>query len=151
MLYDAWTSWIDTFEAAAASGDWREAADRLCEDCVYAVAGGPYATEIRGRSAIIDGFKRSFEHFDDKFERREWRAGKVRLHEPNAVSAVVVAAYEKTGAPPVRVGVDGQWFFTGPQVSLMVDLYDFSLADAAAAIDWLEAHGGPLGLDASYR
>ncbi|WP_299041101.1 nuclear transport factor 2 family protein [uncultured Tateyamaria sp.] len=150
MLYENWKTWIDTFEAAAQSGDWSDAANHLTEDCAYVVAGGPYAAEVRGRDAVIEGFKRSLAGFDDKFDHREWRAGKVRLHEPNGVSAVVTGTYEKQGRPPLRFGVDGQWLFRGSRIFLMVDLYDLGLADAADTIDWIAAHGADLALDASY-
>lgn len=150
MLYESWKAWIDAFEAAVQTGDWSEAAKHLSEDCIYVVAGGPYACEVKGRAAVIEGFKRSFAGFDQKFDRREWRAGKVRLHEPNAVSAVVTGTYEKDGRPPLRFGVDGHWFFRGDQIFLMTDLYDLGLADAADTLDWLEAYGADLHLDASY-
>lgn len=151
MLYQAWKSWIDAFEHSAAGGDWSEAAERLSKDCLYVVAGGPYAAEIRGRDAVIAGFERSFAHFDERFDRRDWRAAKVRLHEPNAVSAVVAASYEMQGVAPLRFGVDGHWIFDGDRVSVMVDVYDFSLADTGEAAEWLERHAERLGLDASYR
>ena len=150
MLYENWKAWIDVFEAAAQSGDWSEAANHLSEDCVYIVAGGPYAGAVKGRDAVIEGFKRSLAGFDKKFDRREWRAGKIRLHEPNCLSAVVTGTYEKEGRPPLRFGVDAQWFFNGPQIFLMTDLYDPGLADAADTLDWIEAYGADLNLDASY-
>lgn len=150
MLYESWKAWIDAFEAAVQTGDWSEAAKHLSEDCIYVVAGGPYACEVKGRAAVIEGVKRSFAGFDQKFDRREWRAGKVRLHEPNAVSAVVTGTYKKDGRPPLRFGVDGHWFFRGDQIFLMTDLYDLGLADAADTLDWLEAYGADLHLDASY-
>ena len=150
MLYEAWKAWIRAFEDATASGDWDAAATHLTEDCAYVVAGGPYATEVRGRDAVIEGFRRSLAGFDAKFDRREWRAGKVRLHEPNAVTAVVTGTYEKAGAPPLRFGVDGQWFFRGEQVFLMTDLYDLGLADTADTLKWMVDHGADLALDGSY-
>lgn len=150
MLYEGWKAWIDAFEAAVQTGDWSDAAKHLSEDCMYVVAGGPYACEVKGRTAVIDGFKSSFAGFDQKFDRREWRAGKVRLHEPNAVSAVVMSTYEKDGRPPLRFGVDCHWFFRDDHIFLMTDLYDLGLADAADTLDWLESYGADLNLDASY-
>ncbi|MEO1656270.1 MAG: nuclear transport factor 2 family protein [Pseudomonadota bacterium] len=151
MLYETWKRWITTFEEAASGGDWGALTPWLTEDCMYVVAGGPYACEVRGRDNVIAGFQKSFAGFDEKFDRRDWRASKIRLHEPNAVAAVVTGTYEKNGAPPLRFGVDGQWFFRGEQLFLMADLYDLALVDAADTVAWLSSHGGSETFDASYR
>ncbi|MEO0398216.1 MAG: nuclear transport factor 2 family protein [Pseudomonadota bacterium] len=150
MVYEAWKSWITAFETAAMNGRWDEAASHLTEDCLYVVAGGPYACEVKGRTAIIKGFQRSLAGFDQKFDRREWRAGKIRLHEPNAVTAVVTGTYTIVGKPPLRFGVDGQWFFRDDKVFLMADLYDLGLADTADTLNWMGAHSDGMTLDGSY-
>lgn len=150
MLYETFKTWIDTFETAVATDDWDAAARMMADDVRYIVAGSPYACDLRGKTSVLDGFRHSLTNFDAKFEDREWRVGNIRLFEPSCVMGTVIGTYTKAGLPPLRFGVEAQWFFQDGKVSLMTDLYDLSTADVSDALGWIGEHGGPLGLDASY-
>ena len=151
MIYDQWRRWIDAFEDAVAQGTWDALDPFVTDDVRYIVSGSPYACDLRGREAVLGGLRRSVERFDLKFERREWRAGAIKVLEPNCIKATVVGTYETAGRPPLRFGVEGVWFFAGDRICLMTDLYDLSMADMTEALGWLDAHAADLGVDAAYR
>ena len=150
MLYEKWNEWISAFEECIVNGNWENLKKYLTEDCIYVVTGGPLAVELRGRDVVIAGLSKSIKAFDMKFDKRDWQAGKVRVHEPNGITAVVVGTYVKQNYPVLRFGVDASWIFRGDKICLMTDCYDLGLADSADSLEWLDRHGVELGVDASY-
>ncbi len=149
-MYDRWKVWIDAFEARVLDDDWRRLEPLLTEDAIYLVAGAPFACELRGRDAVLAGFAKSMRGFDRKFERRTWRAVAPRLAAPNGISARAHGEYFIKGERVIQFSAQGQWFYRGDRISLMIDTYDLNEPDVTAALAWLGRHGQDMGLDASY-
>ena len=59
------------FEETFADDDWSRLEQYFAEDARYEISGGPFATTIDGRDAILKGLKKSLDGFDRKFDNRE--------------------------------------------------------------------------------
>lgn len=150
-VIDRWRAWYDAFEQCARDDEWDRLGQFLAADAQYRVTGLPFAVVVRGREAIIDGFRRSFAGFDSKFDRRTHQVVGTRVFEPDHVVARVWGGYEKAGLPTLGFPATGHWHFDGEQIGLMVDVYDPAELEHAAAFEWLATHAEAMGgLDPSY-
>lgn len=148
---ETWKAWYSTFEQCALDDRWERLEPLLHDDAQYRVSGVPFACVLRGRDAILSGFRKSFAHFDRRFDRRTHIVAGSRLHEPNHLEAHIWGIYEKKGVPTLAFPATGHWHFDNGRVDLMVDIYDPALRESQAAFEWLAVHAGALkGLDPSY-
>lgn len=148
---DVWREWYEAFEACVLDDDWGRLKPLLTGTAQYRVSGVPFACTLVGPDAICDGFARSFQGFDRRFDRRIHRVVATRLHEPGHVEAWIEGAYEKAGLPTLRFPAIGHWHVDGDRIGLMADVYDPGLLESQAAFEWLEQHGPSMGgLDPSY-
>jgi len=146
-----WQAWYEAFETSAVDGGWDRLAPFLSEDVQYRVSGMPYACVLKGRERVIDGFRKSFKGFDDKFDRRTHQVVGTRFFEPGHVQARIWGCYETEGVPALAFPTTGHWHFDGGQIGLMVDVYDSAELEHVAAFEWLAEYGPRLGaLDPSY-
>lgn len=150
-ILDIWAKCYDAFEACAADDQWDRLRPFLTNDAQYRVAGVPFACTVKGADAIIAGFARSFAGFDRKFDRRTHMVVGTRLHEPNLLEMDIWGIYEKAGLPKLAFPALGQVHFDGERIGLMVDIYDATRLEAAAALQWMGMHGLAVGgLDPRY-
>jgi ketosteroid isomerase-like protein len=143
-----WKEWIAAFDRACATDDWSSLSAFLTEDAVYIVAGAPFACEIRGREAVVAGFRRSIHGFDRKFDTRTWEGVGIKVWGETAITARAKGSYRLGSKPPISFSAHGSWYFRDGRISLMTDIYDVSEADVIATLQWLGEHGA--GMDASY-
>lgn len=147
-MLETWKHWIAAFDRAFETDDWTEAESHLTEDVVYFVAGVPFACELRGRNAVIAGFRKSLENFDRKFDSRSWEAVDIKVWADHAITGLAKGRYEHRGKPPITFAARSAWFFRGEQISVMTDIYDVSEVNAMETLGWLAEHGAEM--DASY-
>nr|WP_070959239.1 nuclear transport factor 2 family protein [Hyphomonas sp. Mor2] len=148
MILETWRAWINAFDRAFETGDWSHAESFLTDDVVYIVAGVPFACELRGRSAVIEGFKKSLSNFDSKFDERRWEAVDLHIWEDHAITAYAKGDYVLAGKPPLTFAAKGQWFFRDNKISVMTDIYDLTQVNVQESLQWLATHGADM--DASY-
>lgn len=147
-MIETWQNWIAAFDLAFETDDWTEAQTYLTEDVVYVVAGVPFACDLRGRNAVIGGFRKSLENFDRKFDSRRWEAVDLKVWANHAITGLAKGRYELRGKPPITFAARSAWFFRGTQISLMTDIYDITEVNSMRTLEWLAQHGGDM--DASY-
>ncbi len=147
-MLERWKEWIAAFDAACDDDQWERLTPYLTDDVIYIVSGVPYACELRGKEAVINGFAKSIRHFDQRFDHRIWESAGTKVWEPNGISTRVCGTYLLNDKPPLRFSAFGQWFFRGDRISAMIDTYDLQEAETLEAFNWLAAHGE--GLDPSY-
>jgi hypothetical protein len=146
-----WRAWYEAFETSVMDDDWSRLAPFLTEDVQYRVTGLPFACVVRGRDAVLAGFRKSFDGFDRKFDQRSHQVVGTRVFEPGLVRTRIWSGYEKAGLPKLEFAAIGEWHFEGDRIGLMVDVYDSAEPELGAALNWLDAHGAALGgLDPSY-
>lgn len=108
-MLTTWDAWYAAFEECAVDRRWERLEPLLAEDARYAVFGVPFACSLKGRAAIIEGFRRSFAGFDQKFDRRTHIVAGSRVTAPGFVEARVWGIYEKQGFPTLAFPADGIW------------------------------------------
>jgi len=146
-----WRTWYKAFEQSVVDGAWERLAPLLTEDAQYRVVGVPFACVLKGPDSIINGFRRSFAGFDNRFDRRPHVVAGSRISEPGHVEARIWGVYETAGLPPLAFPAIGHWHFDGRRIGLMIDIYDPTLTESQAAFAWLAQHGEKLGgLDPTY-
>ena len=146
-----WRAWYRAFEQSVVDNEWERLAPLLSEDAEYRVVGVPFACTLKGRAAIVNGFRRSLANFDRKFDKRTHIVAGSRVFEPNYVEERIWGIYEKAGLPTLAFPATGIWCFDGAEIGLMIDVYDVSLQESQDAFAWLAAHGDAMGgLDPSY-
>lgn len=147
-MLETWEHWIAAFNEACETDDWTFAPRFLTEDVVYVVAGAPFACELRGRDAVVAGFRKSVTNFDRKFDRRNWEAVDLKVWSDHAVTALAKGDYVSGDKPPITFSAKSAWFFREGKISLMTDIYDLSEVNAMRALEWLARHGAEM--DARY-
>jgi hypothetical protein len=146
-----WRRWYQAFEQSVSDGQWDRVLPLLTEDAQYRVVGVPFACVLKGRGAIVNGFRKSLANFDSKFDKRTHIVAGSSVTEPGHVQAHIWGIYEKSGLPKLAFPATGYWHFDGGQIGLMVDIYDTSLIESQEAFAWLAEHAEKLGgLDPSY-
>lgn len=149
---EIWRQWYQAFERSASDDQWSRLADLMTPDVQYRIVGAPFSCVLKGREAIIDGFRRSFAGFDHRFDKRSHIVTRSRVVEPGHVEAHVWGLYEKAGLPPLAFPAIGHWHIDEGRIGLMVDFYDPGLNETLAALEWIGTHGPSLGgLDPRYR
>ena len=148
MILDRWRDWIKAFDSAFDTGDWSQAGSFLTDDVVYTVAGAPFACEIRGRDAVIAGFRKSLTNFDRKFDARRWEAVDLRVWDDHLITALAKGDYELADKPSISFSARSHWFFRDGKISLMTDVYDMTQVNVLETLDWLAVHGAEM--DARY-
>jgi hypothetical protein len=150
-VIEHWKAFYAAFEASALDQNWARIAPFLTEDVQYRVSGVPFACVIKGRSAVVDGFARSFAGFDTRFDKRTHMVTATRLYPPGHIEANIWGIYEKAGLPVLAFPAIGNWHFDGDKIGLMVDIYDASLLEIPTSFEWLENHAIAMGgLDPTY-
>ena len=147
-MLETWRNWISAFDRAFETDDWTNAREYLTEDVVYIVAGVPFACELRGRDAVINGFQKSLATFDRKFDTRHWEPVDLKVWSDTAVTCLAKGRYTLGDKPPITFSAKSCWFFRDGRISAMTDIYDVSEVNALETLQWLAAHGD--GIDASY-
>jgi hypothetical protein len=148
-MIERWREWIATFDRACEDDDWTRLAPFLTDDVIYAVTGAPFACEIRGRDAVIDGFARSIRNFDRRFDERRWFGVGIRSFDPNAITGRAMGWYRIGDAPPITFSARSLWLFRDDRLSVMVDVYDTQEHDVQLTMERIVATG--LDVDASYE
>lgn len=148
MILNVWRDWIAAFDGAFDSGDWTKAGRFLSDDVVYIVAGVPFACELRGRDAVMAGFKKSLTNFDKKFDERRWEAVDLRVWDEHAITGYAKGDYVLQGKPPITFSAKSHWFFRDGKISVMTDVYDLTQTQVQETLQWLAEHGSDM--DASY-
>jgi hypothetical protein len=138
------------FEETFADDDWSRLEQYFAEDARYEISGGPFATVIEGRDAILAGLKKSVDGFDRKFDHRE-----IELTTGPAVTSTEGGDelrmtwnvhYRMNGAPDISLPGGSMLRINDGVIQLLRDEYnDEELGEIGA---WLAEHGA--GLDGSY-
>jgi hypothetical protein len=144
FMIQRWKAWIAAFDAACKTDEWAPLEPFLTSDCVYIVAGAPFACELRGREAVIAGFQKSVRNFDRKFDVRHWEGVGIRAWSEHVVTARSKGGYERAGCPSLSFSAKSAWFFRGDQICLMTDTYDLAEIDVLDSLEWLARYGADL-------
>lgn len=133
-------SYAMEFERSLRTDNWEKVARHFAPDAVYEVRnmGLPDAS-ISGRSAIIEGIRRSLNGFDRRLKRKVY-VTRAPHEVGNTLTCVWVGEYSRPTAPPIKLSAHLTAKFRG---GLMIYLVDDYLPGMDAA-DWLDAHGSDL-------
>lgn len=135
------------FEAALETGNWDAVGDTLTEDARYSVRGVPFACEIKGKTAILDAFRKSTASFDATMDFRLLEIlSMVRLG-PDRIRADLISGYGREGigsaTAPVTIEIEAR----EDGIVELTDSYDPELT--APALTWLAMNLGDA--DPSYQ
>lgn len=133
------------FEAAYESGDWQPLSALLAGDVRYEVMNMPFHCDVRGRDAVLAGFKKSVERFDKHCIRTVGIASRLR-EEGARVLVHSGIRFERPGAPPTATRLWEVVTFKEGLVERIIDIYEPGAAEAFEA--WMAEWGQ--GLDPSY-
>ncbi|MEM6708973.1 MAG: nuclear transport factor 2 family protein [Pseudomonadota bacterium] len=139
--------YFDAFEAAVSSDQWEEVGDCFAEDCRYRVLGVPFACDLHGRAAVMDGFRRSLDGFDRRVDGRLLDLTALTRLGADQLSVQLVSGYDRAGAPSLRLPVTMYAEFEQDRLVLLEDRYEPRWLGGALA--WLETYGADL--DPRYR
>ena len=138
------------FEETFADDDWSRLEQYFAEDARYEISGGPFATTIDGRDAILKGLKKSLDGFDRKFDYREIELTSgptlTATEEGDEIRMTWKVHYRMNGAPDISLPGGSMLRVNDGVIQLLRDEYnDAELGEIGA---WLAEHGA--GLDGSY-
>ena len=142
----AFMQYAADFEKTLADDDWSRLRQYFAPDAVYEVKAPGFPCRLQGPDAIFKGMKKSLDGFDRKFDGRSVDVTRGPEIAPDGLSMGWAVTYRKAGKTPyVLRGASDVRYRDGKIVSL-VDSYDASVADEAAA--WMRENAMPL--DPSY-
>ena len=139
--------YFQCFEAALETGNWDAVGDTLTEDARYSVQGVPFACEIKGKTAILQAFKKSTASFDATMNFRLLEILSMARLGPNRVRADLISGYgrEEIGSATVPVSIEIEAREDG--IVELTDIYDPELT--APALTWIAMNLGDA--DPSYQ
>lgn len=127
--------YFERFETALNTGIWEPVGDALEDDAVYTVEGVPFACEIKGRDAILQGFEKSTAAFDKSMDVRLLEIQSMTRLGPGKLRVDLLSGYGRdsvgTMSAPVTIEVE----LGEGGISRLRDLYDPELT--APALTWL--------------
>lgn len=135
------------FEETYKDDDWKRLERFFADDAVYSVVNlGAASCSIRGRDAILAGFRNSVDGFDRRFDSRtiELVAGPVE----NGTNVRVEwnATYTSAGRPDAVISAFTVARVAGGRIVELFDVYDAGVEEGFA--EWLRETG--MAVDPSY-
>ena len=145
-ILEQFLAYAGDFEKTLADDDWSRLRRYFADDAVYEVKAKSFGCRLVGPSAIFAGMKKSLDGFDRKFDGRSVDVTRGPEITPDGLGMSWAVTYRKAGKTPyVLRGASDVRYRDGKIVSL-VDSYDASVADEAAA--WMRENA--MALDPSY-
>ena len=136
------------FEKTYEDDDWTRLEDYFAEDVVYSIAGLPGAEcELRGRSNVLRGIRKSLDGFDRRFAKRTVDLVDAPAVEGSCVTIRAHLLYTSPSLDPLEMEVvETVELDEAGHIAKMHDEYP---AGQHAALAWLEANKSDF--DPSYE
>lgn len=145
-LIRAFAEFALDFEKTLVDDDWSRLERHLHEDVVYRVGNSPFACELRGRRAVLDGMRRSLDGFDRRCDSRQVGATAPPRLEGSRVIVQWRGTYRAGPIDPLDVSGTEVAEYRGDRIASLVDHYQDD--DIDRFMDWLGRCGR--ALDPSY-
>ncbi len=134
------------FEQTFVDDDWTRLEKYFAADAVYEVQSGSFGCRLTGPAAILAGIKKSLDHFDRKFDKRD-----IQITSPPEVTGDEMRVgwavlYTKAGWPPFTLRGRSTVRYAGTVIAHLCDSYDPSMDQELAA--WRRESGATV--DPSY-
>lgn len=143
-------AWFQDFERCVADDQWQRLSPYLDPGVEYRVSNVPFGGVVRGRQAVLDGFRRSFDGFDRRMASREHLCVGTRIAGPDRLEFRTWTRYTHAGTEPLAFPARSEFRYREGLILSMEDLYEPELAETAAAFAWFAAHAERLQLDPRY-
>lgn len=133
------------FESAYESGDWAPLGAFFHDDVIYEVMNMPFHCVLKGRDAVLAGFRMSVERFDKLCERTVGIEPVVYEEGPNVLVHSGIS-FSRGGSPAVFSRLWEIATYRGDRIERLIDIYD---PNAGAEFEtWMKDWGE--GLDPRY-
>jgi hypothetical protein len=139
-------AYATAFEQTFSDDDWSRLEPYFAEDAVYEVRATLGGCEIAGRSAILEGLRKSINGFDRHFADRVIALTVGPEVRGNELELDWTVTYTKDGAPPYVLEGKTIARLEDDRIVHMADIYAEGVMERGAA--WIAEHAP--GLDPSY-
>jgi glutathione S-transferase len=143
----AFAEFAADFEKTFADDDWSRLERHFHEDASYRVENSPFACELRGRAAILEGLKCSLDGFDRRCDSRSLGAKAQPRVDGERVIIPWGGSYRLAGMEALEISGTEVAEFRGGRISRLVDTYQED--DVHRFSEWLSRCGK--SLDPSYH
>jgi hypothetical protein len=132
------------FEQTFADDDWSRLEPFFTEDAVYRVSGIPASCELRGRTNIFLGIRKSLDGFDRKMAHREIVPTAPPSEQGDTVTLQGFVRYRRADSTPIELHATIVARFEGDRIA---DMHDTFVLDGSA-MTWFGKYAADL--DGSY-